>query len=68
MVNKNDNTIDDHIDNEVINYLSLDDPKSFFLFAGAGAGKTRTLVNVLKSIKENHEKQLRFRRQKVAEV
>jgi DNA helicase-2/ATP-dependent DNA helicase PcrA len=68
MVNKNDNTIDDHIDNEVINYLSLDDPKSFFLFAGAGAGKTRTLVNVLKSIKENHEKQLRFRRQKVAVI
>ncbi len=33
--------------------LSLDNPKSFFLFAGAGAGKTTSLITALKYIKSN---------------
>jgi DNA helicase-2/ATP-dependent DNA helicase PcrA len=39
------------VDAEIYQYLNLDDPKSFLLFAGAGSGKTRTLVNVLQEIK-----------------
>lgn len=32
------------VDDEIYSCLDLDNPKSFFLFAGAGSGKTRTLV------------------------
>ena len=42
------------VDKEIYGYLDFDKPKSFLLFAGAGSGKTRTLVNVLKKIRENN--------------
>ncbi|OEU69859.1 MAG: hypothetical protein BA864_00390 [Desulfuromonadales bacterium C00003093] len=32
--------------------LNLEDPKSFFLFAGAGSGKTRALVEAMKMFNE----------------
>lgn len=60
------NDIDKHVDNEIHDCLNLNNPKSFFLFAGAGSGKTRTLVNVLKVFKKNHGKELRLNRKKVA--
>ena len=42
-----DNHIDDHVDDEIQQCLSTSTPKSFFMFAGAGSGKTRSLVNAL---------------------
>lgn len=42
-----DNHVDDHVDNEIRSCLSGDSPKSFFMFAGAGSGKTRSLINAL---------------------
>ena len=33
---------------EICGYLTEDPPRSYFLFAGAGSGKTRTLVEVLR--------------------
>lgn len=39
------------VDKEIYQYLDLDKPSSFLLFAGAGSGKTRTLVNVLQEIR-----------------
>ncbi len=51
---------------EIFDCLSLDSPKSFFLFAGAGSGKTRTLVEVLKRFKERHAESLRRSGQRVA--
>ncbi|WP_330472041.1 UvrD-helicase domain-containing protein [Vibrio harveyi] len=42
------------VDNEIIEYLDLDNPKSFLLFAGAGSGKTRSLVNVLQAVRERN--------------
>ncbi|MDR2884121.1 MAG: ATP-dependent helicase [Deferribacteraceae bacterium] len=39
-------------DKTIAECLSLDNPKSFFLFAGAGSGKTRSLKNALEHIKE----------------
>lgn len=60
------NDIDKHVDNEIHDCLNLNNPKSFFLFAGAGSGKTRTLVNVLKEFKKNHGKEFRLNRKKVA--
>lgn len=35
---------------EVCGYLTKNPPQSFFLFAGAGSGKTRTLVEVLRRL------------------
>ena len=40
------------IEAEILSCLSLDTPVSFFLFAGAGSGKTRSLVEVLKEFQK----------------
>ncbi|HHE3662131.1 TPA: UvrD-helicase domain-containing protein [Pasteurella multocida] len=45
----------DNVDNEIYSYATGTNKKSFLLFAGAGSGKTRTLVNVLERIKESHK-------------
>ncbi|MCL5770708.1 MAG: AAA family ATPase [Actinobacteria bacterium] len=42
-----DNHIDDHIDDEIKTCFNKDNLKSFFTFAGAGSGKTRSLVKTL---------------------
>jgi DNA helicase-2/ATP-dependent DNA helicase PcrA len=60
------NDIDKHVDTEIYDCLNLNNPKSFFLFAGAGSGKTRTLVNVLNEFKKNHGREFRLNRKRVA--
>lgn len=55
-----------NVDDEIYDCLNLDNPKSFFLFAGAGSGKTRSLVTVLKRFRENNVERLRRDGQKVA--
>lgn len=62
----NNHNTDNHVDLEIFNCLKLNDPKSFFLFAGAGSGKTRSLVNVLNNFKSEYGKQFRLNRKKVA--
>ena len=42
-----DNNVDDHVDAEIQQCLSAVPPKSFFMFAGAGSGKTRSLIKTL---------------------
>ncbi|BEE04306.1 UvrD-helicase domain-containing protein [Aeromonas veronii] len=54
------------VDDEVYSCLDLDNPKSFFLFAGAGSGKTRTLVEVLTRFRQNNIHRLRLYSQQVA--
>lgn len=44
----NDNERDAHVVEEILGYITAKPARSFFLFAGAGSGKTRTLVEVLK--------------------
>ncbi|MBQ3417574.1 MAG: ATP-dependent helicase [Ruminococcus sp.] len=46
-----DDNRDDTADEIIDNCLSINKPKSFFMFAGAGSGKTRSLVKALNSIK-----------------
>ncbi|MBS1512842.1 MAG: ATP-dependent helicase [Bacteroidetes bacterium] len=60
------NVIDDNVDDEIYACLNQDSPKSFFLFAGAGSGKTRSLVNVLQRFKTEYGKQFRLHRKKIA--
>lgn len=61
-------TLDDHVDDQIAACLSLDAPRSFFLFAGAGSGKTRSLVNALKHIRKEYGKRLNLRGQRVGVI
>lgn len=54
------------VNDEIYTCLDLDSPKSFFLFAGAGSGKTRSLVEVLEKFRDENVGRLRKRGQKVA--
>lgn len=46
----NENDRDAGVVEEICSYLTADPAQSFFLFAGAGSGKTRTLVEVLRRL------------------
>ena len=48
----------DTIVDQLFSYLALDNPSSFLLFAGAGSGKTRTLVSVLEKVKQQYSAEL----------
>ncbi len=61
-----DNDIDKGVDDEIYGYLTSEVRRSFFLFAGAGSGKTRTLVNVLGRIREEKKNEFRLNRQQIA--
>lgn len=52
------NTVDAGVEEEIYACLNLAKPRSFFLYAGAGSGKTRSLVNALKKIQIDSRKQL----------
>ncbi len=60
------NDVDNHVDSEIYECINPTSPKSFFLFAGAGSGKTRTLINVLSRFKEQHGTNFKFRNKKIA--
>lgn len=59
---------DAHVDIEMAACLNLDAPKSFFLFAGAGSGKTRSLVTALHHIQHTMAERLRVNGQRVVVV
>lgn len=61
-------TLDQHIDEEISACLDLEHPKSFFLYAGAGSGKTSSLIRALEFIKQRNLPRLRLRGQQVAVV
>lgn len=61
-------TLDDHVDEELAGFLSLAKPTSFFLFAGAGSGKTRSLVNALNYLAKTYRDTLRLRGRQVAVI
>ena len=61
-------TTDTHVDDEIAACLNLADPKSFFLFAGAGSGKTSSLVAALKHVQKNLSDQLSARGQRVGVI
>src|SRR5258708_17410245 len=63
-----DNHVDDHVDAEITSFLNLQTPRSFFLFAGAGSGKTRSLVEALKHVRNKYGRRLRLHRKSVAVI
>ena len=60
--------IDSQVDEQILSCLDLDTPKSFFLFAGAGSGKTRSLVTALTKVSEKSGQLLRLNRKKIAVI
>jgi DNA helicase-2/ATP-dependent DNA helicase PcrA len=61
-------TTDNHVDDEIAACLNLSTPKSFFLFAGAGSGKTRSLVTALQHVQKNLSERLRGKGQRVGVI
>ncbi len=65
-MNQHNNDIDIHVDDVIYESINPSSPKSFFLFAGAGSGKTRTLVNVLSRFKTEYGTEFKLRNKKIA--
>jgi len=59
---------DVQVDIEIAACINLNSPRSFFLFAGAGSGKTRSLVTALQHVQKTMSEQLRMRGQSVAVI
>ena len=62
------NSIDDGVDEEIQICLNLDAPKSFFLYAGAGSGKTRSLVNAINKLRKTDRQRLILNGQRIAVI
>lgn len=60
--------IPDQADEIIRGCLSLESPKSFFLFAGAGSGKTGSLVAALNFARENLGKRLIREKRKIGVI
>lgn len=65
---QNQNALDDGVEGEIELCLNLDDLKSFFLYAGAGSGKTRSLVNALQWIRDNYYQRLWLNGQRIGVI
>ncbi|MDO8771752.1 MAG: UvrD-helicase domain-containing protein [Burkholderiaceae bacterium] len=61
-------SLDDGVDEEIKSYLNLDAPKSFFLYAGAGSGKTRSLVNAIDTLRQTERRRLILFGQRIAVI
>ena len=59
---------DDALEQTITSCLDLDNPKSFFLYAGAGTGKTRAVVRALEIFKGLYGVRFRQSGQKVAVI
>ena len=60
------NNIDDPVDDLIYESIKPTTAKSFFLFAGAGSGKTRTLVNVLERFEREYGKNYKLKNKRIA--
>lgn len=65
---KYDDHRDDHVDEEIRECFSKDNPKSFFVFAGAGSGKTRSLVKTLNFLEEKFGDWFRINQKQIAVI
>jgi len=61
-----DNHVDDHVDDEI--KTCIQKKKNFFMFAGAGSGKTRSLVNTLSFIAAEQGASLMLKSKQVAVI
>ena len=61
-----DDHVDDHVDDEIRKCFMSEPPKSFFMFAGAGSGKTRSLINTLEFLSAEKSEYLAEHGKKIA--
>lgn len=61
-------TQEDKLKETMSECLNLEKPKSFFLYAGAGTGKTRAVVEAMDTFRSRHGTQFRQSGQKVAVI
>lgn len=59
---------DAQADEIIASCLNLEQPKSFFLFAGAGSGKTRSLVKAIEHVRDTYSRRLSISRQKIGVI
>lgn len=62
------NNRDNHVDEELFAFLNQVPPKSFLLKAGAGSGKTRSLVGLLSRLKEKRGQDFWLQGKKIAVI
>ena len=68
MTAHNNSNLDEGVDVEIAACLNIKEPRSFFLFAGAGSGKTRSLVKALNHLRSTYAAHLKMRGQRIAVI
>ena len=68
MIDVDDNHFDDAADETIRECLNVNKPRSFFLYAGAGSGKTRSLVNAVRFTCEEFGHQLGLGGQRIGVI
>lgn len=63
-----DDLFDNEADEKILACLNLEKPKSFFLYAGAGSGKTRSLVEAIRIVCRDQGRRLSLRGQKIGVI
>lgn len=63
-----DDVFDAKADETILACLDLDQPKSFFLYAGAGSGKTRSLVEAIRIVCREQGRRLSLAGQKIGVI
>jgi DNA helicase-2/ATP-dependent DNA helicase PcrA len=68
MMDVSDDRFDDAADETIQECLNVNKPRSFFLYAGAGSGKTRSLVNAVRTVCGEFGRQLGLAGQRVGVI
>ena len=63
-----DDHVDDHVDQEIQACFSKKNPKCFFVFAGAGSGKTRSLISILTFLDKERGESLMMNGKQIAVI
>lgn len=63
-----DDAFDAEADEEILTCLNMEKPRSFFLYAGAGSGKTRSLVEAIRSVCREQGRRLLLTGQKIGVI
>jgi len=67
-VSADDDQFDAEADETILSCLNLEKPRSFFLYAGAGSGKTRSLVEAIRAVCREQGRRLSLTGQKIGVI
>lgn len=63
-----DDKFDSEADETILACLNIEEPRSFFLYAGAGSGKTRSLVEAIRTVCKEQGQRLSLSGQKIGVI